>query len=286
MAILTNSEKEYFFNKLDDFIKKEEEKENMCCNNKNIIYDYTQNNEVCTNCGVVNNLIIDEISYTKSMQMNFKLYGNKNNYNNIHRLYNWDRVEYKDKTIIENNSDIDKIIEKISKKYDIFVEIYEYNKIKEMYKNIYITNKITSRSNIKKSLFLICIYIILKEKHKKLNIFDLLDLFNLTINNYNSATQKINYLLIDINIEKYKKVMEYYYNIDFDLDYLIESYNRIFNILKDKKIRINKKAITIIVMYKKLLNNKLIKDKVRFCNIAKINLRTFNKHKKIIYNLI
>lgn len=186
----------HLFKSYNEELKKEKENiEKICCDNQELlIKDYC---EVCINCGLINNNIIenhiDNYSYQNVNHLcpnvSLKTYTNGNFNRNI---MNWHYYDKDNNSYYFEKQLITKIKEEILNLKLENIDLYYHNnlnRILSLYKTFYIDNKINSRGNIKKSLLIYCILKIFKDK--ELSLIKLLTDNNLTKKNYEYMLNKI-----------------------------------------------------------------------------------------------
>ncbi len=282
-----------FLDKLQNSIDNEKvlEDMNMCCDNPDIRFDNTY--YTCCNCGnsTMNNIEYHEPNIYLNQQFHLStiMGGGGARHNKLKRFHQWSNHNYKETTLMRTLC----LFETICKEFGIGERIL--GRAKFLYKTIYIDNKISSRSNIKKAMYIYCIYESCKENNFKIDLEDMID--------YSNKDIKIEKLkLTTEHYSKCLKKIEKYLNIKND-DNTIFTDTKLktkYEICLKKKLNVDKiELITLYNKYKecnttKQINNNsiilgviylLIKDKVnlkRFIKIFKTTKITLKK----FYDLI
>ena len=263
-----NNKYEFYFKSLDNFIIKEELKIDFkedvdCCYNQSLIKDYTNGSVICENCGICYTDNIEYIDVPIYKNPKFHL-STKMSYlpkwRSIHRLHNWSNYDYQENTANKSYKDIEELGIKLG------LHNKQIQKATQYYKIIYIDNNTSSRNKIKKCLFLYCLY---KASNYKLNIIQILNDNNLTINNFNKAMTKINdedKLFLHNKMINYQKIFLNYYrkksikyltnkyndfcklhNLKYDINNTIQNYNLFIQNYKEEEEEEN--TIDIILRY-------------------------------------
>jgi len=176
--------------KLDDFIKKDEKKEetdnkcNYCSEHNTMVYDYRLSIEICNSCGIINDKIIENFIHMKSttdvdygMPVNPLLpkssmgtyiantHGGK--FKNLQRIHNWNQISSDERGLYEVYKKIDELL------YNSNVSQKIINEIKMYYQKISAKDDeikgFLTRGNIRKSLIAACIYIGCKNNNNPIN---------------------------------------------------------------------------------------------------------------------
>ena len=267
---------------LDEFllesgrINKEEKKEELpCCDNQRLRFDNIYN--VCISCGRcyhADEIIIRNQHFNPKYQLSTTIgYGYK--YKAIHRIHKWTNYDYRENMANRNYIEIREIGTKLKltkKMLDNACWIY---------KSIYIDRNVSSRNKIKRSLYIYCLYASCVEYHTEFNIIETLKDNQLSIENYNKALLKVedkNKLFLNPNMMKqYQKIKDNWKDTKITLKDIILEYNRICNISKKHKYRLNNNSILIGSIY-----NLLKTDDKKFYKIFNITPTTINKFRKIL----
>ncbi len=275
-----------YFNLLNDTIKGNEIEENLeeyCCGDKQILEDGVYDIRVCGNCGMVFDRPDDDITfacvrnpkYKLSSQMSF-IPGNK--YKALYRLHKWNNYDYKENTANTTYTEIEKIGKKLSLNTLIIANACN------LYKTIYIDSNISCRNRIKICMYLYCLYKAARHSGRRIKIFNILkatkiDGKSLTVDNFNKATEKLEnkLLLNDKMVETYAMMYVHYDDIP-SMDDFIDKYNEIFARLQKDTKRLNKNTALLLAVYKLLE----ITDKKRFLKLFSISEGTLNKFLKIL----
>lgn len=180
------------FDKLDKFISstksKKPDKENKnCCDNQELLDDDIS--LTCKNCGRIyphyEEILPNTALNPKFQAKTYIPYSYKNK--TLYRLNQWDSC-YKETTA--NKSYL--VIRNICQKYKLNGKVQD--RACYIYKYIYIDNNITSRSKIKKSLYIICVRKAATFNNINLSLKTLLNDYKLTFKHYNKAYSKIKHL--------------------------------------------------------------------------------------------
>jgi len=267
-----------YFEKLNDYNNKKEEKiiKKDCCNNKKIIIDIPNNIEICENCGFTKIYYeyVEENSITQSNPYYrlTSIIANSYRYKNIQRIHKWNNYDYKENTAINSYKKIREIGLKINLNNQII-----NNSIQE-YKELYVNNGISTRYKIKLSLYIYCLFFNSFENNF-FNIFEVLNEYNLTIDNFNKAinrSEKKKYFLQN-NMIKYIDIIHKNYNIKFELKKIIITYNEFLN----KNDKFNNNSLLILTLYNLLKEKKDI-EKINFYKLFNISKSTIKKISKLI----
>lgn len=254
--------------------EKEEKVEKQCCYNPIIIYNDTY--IVCENCAVVqkNDLEYDEpIKYLNNKFHLTTLISKSNKkYYHLNRLQKYNNYNYKEVTMINSFQEI----KDICNQFNLSKQIYDVAITK--YKDIYIDKQISSRDNIKKSIYLYCIIFACDYHNQNKNLEKMLNYINVKKKHYHKAVKKVNKNdIIFINDLLNKKLLECEKNnITISKDDIIILYNN----YSKYNLKLNKNSLILFLFYIKL--NKNHED---FINIFKTTKITLNKFDKILKNI-
>lgn len=223
---------------------------NICdfCNVKDVInYDYINYNKVCSNCGYINDIIIDHSAewrnygYSDNKNTNMTRCGNPINnllpkssmstiiksggtkFNPIKRLQTWDQISKDERSEYEVFKKIDNIVfnQKINRKIMDMAKNY-YKKLCSKDEN---ENKILTRGKNRTSLIVACIYISSQNNNSPINEKKLLQIFKIKKTDLTRGLKKFS------ELEKSKKI-----NINknnSNIHDLINLYGNQFNFNKD-----------------------------------------------------
>lgn len=260
---------------LDEIYPIEKKMVDKCCIDKrNIILSPNLLMYVCIECGKV-----QDYHYLKDYYDKFKNplivktyipYTNK--YHHLHRLNKWSNYNY-------HQVQLNRLLIEISIKLkDMDREVVDFTKIffSQIYKNLSI------RGKIKDALVVYCIFKSSLMLKKDVDIDDLLEMFNISIKNYNDLNKK----LPDDKL-LYFKEMNYYINITNNIinkNKLIQIYND-FLIYNQRKFN-NKSIILGIISYilrdNKDFDEKYYRNTFGISKISLINIKNFIIKYKII----
>lgn len=259
---------ENYFNKLK--IEKKVEKK-VCCNNQQILI--MDNTNVCENCGmVIDKEIYENLDNEKFMVYNPKFALStkieyKNKYRKLCRLQQWASYDYKENTA--NNSYNE--IKKIGNIFNIETTILDNACC--LYNDIYMKQQISSRNKIKRSIYIYCIYksCLLKNIYD-IDLLEMIEKNNLTIDNFNNAVIKLNdkNYLIHKDMKKYINNAKKDYDITLTSYEIVKEYNEYIN--KNTK-KINKNSLLIYIFYNKIKPKNIKK----FIDLFGISRLTLNK---------
>ncbi len=268
-----------FLDKLQNYIENEIvlENMNMCCDKPDIRFDKTYH--TCINCGIsrLDNFEIETPNVYLNTQFHLStiMSGGSGKHNKLKRFHQWGNHNYKETTLMKTLC----LFETICKEFGIGERIL--GRAKFLYKTIYIDNKISSRSNIKKAMYVYCIYESCKENNFEIDLEYLLTYSNIKTEHYSKCLKKIekylniknedNTIFIDTKLKKkYEICIKKKLNVDkIELITLYNKYKE-YNTTK----QINNNSIILGVIYL------LIKDKVnlkRFIKIFKTTKITLKK---------
>lgn len=264
-----------YFKDLDNYYNvKIDEEEPKCCDNHNIVIDNTYLS--CTNCGETK---IDNINYvTPKKYLNQRFHNctiissNVIKFKSIRRLHHFSNYSYKEVVMIKSFKEMNELCEKMK----LSKKIFEGSKIK--YKEIFLDLKISSRSNIKRGVYLYCIMFSCNYYNVDINIDELIKISNIEKKHYNKVLKKLekkNVILSHSNINKFINICKKN-NLKIDKKIIIKKYQ---DFKKKEKIKLNNNSILIGILFE-LLNipeNQFIK----IFKTTKITLSKFNKTKCI-----
>ena len=285
-----------YFKKLEDLNSQNEEnaENETCCENPEYIFDNTY--ETCKNCGnsllknikneydsLVYNGLEKQRNYLNKKYMNSTIVGNcyKKKYNILKLIHNQQNYNYKEKTLMINICDIDKICEHLNLSKII------RNKSKLLYKNIYIDESISSRCKIKKAVYIFCVYKVCSEENIYFELEEILKFSGINLDNYTFCLKKMEKLLLIKNDKKYLEVIDLIkekieicrnLNLEIKVEDVKSYYNKYRSFVY--KPRLNNKSILTGVLYI-LLKDQI--SQVHFIKIfktTKITLNKFNRFKK------
>jgi transcription initiation factor TFIIIB Brf1 subunit/transcription initiation factor TFIIB len=170
-----------------------------------------------------------------------------------------------------------KEIEKICQKLKLSKKIKDGANIK--YKEIFLDMKISSRSNIKKAMYIYCIFFSCNYYKQKMDVGDLIKITNITQKHYDKVISKLEKRNVILSHKKINKMI----NICNENDLIVnkEEMLKKYQEMKEKKIKLNNNSILLGILFE-LLNipeNKFIK----IFNTTKITMCKFKKYKKILY---
>ena len=278
-----NEEKKYdkYLELLDmDNKKIETVKLTNCCQNREMIDDFVNNFSVCKNCGITETRqeILFEPNYRnpKFKMSTTMTYMKK--YYKLYRLHMWANHDYKENNANNNYTEIEAICKNMS------IANIVYQQACNLYKKIYIDDEISSRDNIKRCMYIYCIYrASIKYGEQPLDIFEMLKKCKLKTDNYNKATNKCEVkLLINDNMKDTITKIKEIYSLDIIQHEFIERYNKLMDKLQEKCSRINKNTLLIItafIMIEEKLNKRIRKKQfLEQFNISETTLLKFLKY--------
>lgn len=276
METLTKQEEEKYFNILDNYFQKEkkyiEEKKYYCCDKQELYKDNTY--LTCFKCGMnfLNNMeFITPNSYLNQRFHTCTLIYNSVKFKNIRRLQCFSNYCYKEVVMIKSFNDI----EKICKKMKLSKKIIDGSKIK--YKEIFIDLKISSRSNIKKAMYIYCIYFSCNYYKEQINLDELIKITEIEERHYNKVLKKLEKKNIIFSYKKINKLINICKknNLKINKEKLIQKYKE----FKKKKIKLNNNSILLGILFEMLdiTENKFVK----IFKTTKITLEKFKKTKYI-----
>ena len=267
-----------YFEKLDNHYEKKDNKrkdldnKQQCKNCKkenSIIYDYINYNEICSECGIIYNEILDQSAewrnygYSDNKKVDSTRCGNPINYllpkssmsttissygsnSKVKMIQKWNQISNDERSRYEVFKKIDDFLrnQKFNKKIIDDAKLY-YKILCEKDKN---ENKILTRGKIRTSLIVACIYISSKNNNKPINEKKLLKIFKIKKTDLTKGLKKFS------NIEKEKNLN--INNNNNTIHDLINLYGKQFNI-RDDIIDI----IHLIYIRSLMINIKIDKNK-------------------------
>ncbi len=273
--ILTEEQTQDYFKKLDNYFIKGENKtkKKKCCENQKLYkdnYGYT-----CSKCGKVlkdNYDVIEPKVYLNQRFHNCTLINNCVKFKNIRKLQKWSNYHYKE-VVMEKSF---QRIKDICQILDLNQKIINGSKIK--YKEIFIDLKISSRSNIRKAMYIYCIYFSCKYYNVDINIEDLIKVSEINKIHYNKVLRKLEKKNIIHSEKKINKILKICKNnnITIEKEKLINNYNN----FKLKKVKLNNNSIIIGVLFDMLDIKR--KDFIKIFKTTKITLIKYNKFKDLL----
>lgn len=276
-TILTEEQKEYYFSELDKFFLKEQKEKKkekyICCNKQELIKDNT--GLTCYKCGKTfldNFEYVIPNTYLNQKFHNCTLINPSVKFKNIRRLHHFSCYNYLEVIMSKSFKEISRICLKLG----LSKKIIEGSKIK--YKQIFIDERISSRSNIKRAMYSYCIYFSCNYYNIDIDIDELIKISNIEEKHYNKVIKKLekkNMLFKSKKVKQIIKICEDN-NINIDLEILRNKYNE----LKKKKIKLNNNSIILGLLYDMIK----IEEKM-FINIFKTTKITLKKYNKLINQL-
>ena len=287
----------HYFELLDNAIKKgifetiiEEKKviDKGCCKKMKIVEDNTY--RVCVSCGrnCLNNTdYVQSIFHlkTKYKLSTYMLNDFISKYKSLKRLHKWSNYDYRENAANVCYDEITTIGKSINLSHKVI------SMARFLYKVIYIDNKISSRSKIKRSIYCYCLYRSACHNKIDINIIELLHNVlqneepyrdNKDISNYNKALSKIKdkeKLYLNNNIKKYYELLMEHYKVNISINDFIKEYNRIVRISKRKRFKLNFNSLLLTTIYH-LINN--TDEDYRFYEIFNTTYITLSKFKKLL----
>lgn len=294
IVILSEEDKiNKYMNLLNDFIDSQEEKkeepinneylrERICCDNQELRDDMVMDITTCINCGVCFTRE-DDVEFGECIRNpKFKMtttmsYSGGNKYRSIQRIQKWMNYDYKENAANDNYTDIKNICNKLN------LPIRVENCACDYYKKVYIDDEITSRDNIRFSMYLVCIHRACLFNEYEVDIFDLLEKASIDIDDYNKAADKIDEikLLINKDMKKLIGLVKEKYDKELNINDVIKGYNNVLNKLKLISKRLNKNtALCIAIFY--LLDSPKKSEFIRNFPISETTLLKFLKKLKTL----
>ena len=277
-TILTEDQKEHYFTELDNYFLKKEKKKTLekknilvCCENQLLFKDNT--GLTCYKCGKI---FIDNFEYvTPNVYLNQKfhnctLINPSVKFKHIRRLHHFSSYNYLEVTMLKSFRDILNICNKMKLKKKIF----EGAKIR--YKEIFIDLRISSRSNIKKAMYIYCIYFSCNYYDYKIDIDELINTTNIEEKHYNKVLRKLEKKNIIYSNKKINKIINICSKNDLNIDkeLLIKKYQE----LKKKNIKLNNNSILLGIVFELLEI-----DEKRFIKMFKTTKITLKKYQLVKY---
>jgi hypothetical protein len=272
-TILTEKEKNNYFNILDNYFIKEEkplEHKYYCCAKQELYKDNTY--LTCFKCGTI---FLNNYEYvTPNIYLNQKFHNctliiPSVKFKNIRRLHHFGNYDYKE--VVMNKSF--KEIQEICKKMKLSKKIIEGSKIK--YKEIFIDLKISSRSNIKRAMYIYCIYFSCNYYNTKIDIDELIKISDIEEKHYNKVLKKLEKKNVILSYRKINKITNICKknNLKIDKKVLIQKYQE----MKKKKLKLNNNSILLGVLFEIL---DITEPRfIKIFNTTKITLYKFKKSK-------
>ena len=272
------------FNQLDSILEEmninthQYQEPKPCCDNPRIVHKTEW--DVCVNCGTcmdLTDIIIKRQFLNPRYQLTTSI-GGGGKYKNVRRLHTWANYDYRENMANRNYKEM----------RDMGYKLNLHQKIMDnacyIYKGIYINKNVSSRNKIKRSLYVYCIYRSCMDYKKSINIIDLLNENELSIDNYNKAISKVedeNKLFLNVNMIDKMKIATDNWDIDFTLMDLITLYNKNIRISKGNKLKLNNNSILIGSIYV-LLKIEENKEEKKFLKQYNITFTTIKKFIKIL----
>jgi transcription initiation factor TFIIIB Brf1 subunit/transcription initiation factor TFIIB len=240
--------------------------------NHEFIIEYENMIEVCVKCGLTKEYIEKEepIQYLNNKyHLTTIIVGGKNTRQNytIKKLQKWNNYNYKEVTMTKSF----KVIKDICNHFNLNGIIY--NNAINYYKNIFLDKNISSRDNIKKSVYVFCIIKSCLNENKDVVLEDILDHIKVKKKHYLKALKKID----KNNIYFIKNIVEDKLKICLDNDLEIDEKDiyKDYNFFIKQDLKINKNSLILFLFYKNLnISNESF---ITIFNTTKITLKKFNK---------
>ncbi len=264
------------FNTLDNLIQKDtisgknkmiEIVKEICCDDMKLEKDDTF--ETCINCGV-KKLVTFELErpnvFHNRKFHNSTLIGYSSKTFNINRIHKFITYDYKETTLMKTLT----IIGKICLKFELSGYVVEQSK--NRYKELYIDKNISSRSNIKKAVYIYCIYSSCMHNKININLNDLIDHMGIKLSHFEKCMKKIDDKMIFTNnkILKYLKIAEKN-NLQITEEILLGEYSKYINL----KENINENSIIIGSIYELVKKDVELKKYIKMFKTTKITLNKF-----------
>ena len=268
ISLLTIEESNNYFSELDNFfLKKEEPKEKyICCENQELYKDNTS--LTCYNCGEItidNFDVVIPKTYLNQKFHNCTLINQSVKFKNIRRLHHFQNYNYKEVVMKKSFSYITEICNKLK----LSNTVIEGSKIK--YKEIFLDLEISSRSNIKKAMYIYCIFFSCDYYNYEIDIEQIIEIVGIKKKHYNKVLKKLekkNIIHSHKKIDKLLKICKEN-NLIINKEEMIEKYV----IIKKKNIKINNNSILLGILNEMLK----IKEK-KFIEIFKTTRITLDKY--------
>lgn len=264
-----------YFNSLDNYFNnKKDQEEYICCDNQNIVKDNTYLS--CTNCGEIT---LDNLNYIKPKKYlnqrfhNCTIINSSVKFKSIRRLHHFSNYDYKEVVMQKSFKEIGELCNKIK----VDKKTFEGAKIK--YKEIFLDLKISSRSNIKRAMYIYCIFFSCKYYDIEVDIDKLIEISNIEKKHYNKVIKKLEKKNVILSHSKIDKIIYLCKknHLKFDKKKLLTEYQK----FKTNKIKLNNNSILLGLLYDivNIPENQFIK----IFNTTKITLYKFKKIKDIQY---
>jgi transcription initiation factor TFIIB len=249
-----------------------------CKTTNNLIYDYNYSNEVCSECGIIYNKIIDENSevryygITDNKNSDPKRDGppinpllpksslgtyissyNNSKYKSLNRIHKWNQMPPDERSLYEVFKKIDILTKntKINKKISTETKLY-YKKLGEKDEKI---KGFLTRGNIRKALIAACLFIACKNNKKPLREVEIAKICDINQSDVTKGLKKFS------ELEKSKNIK-------------INNYNNIHDFINQYSISLN-------------INNNLIKIiHLIYIRAKKINIIKNNNYYSICGGLL
>lgn len=254
--------------------------ENKCCIDPKIRTDGIM--DTCVNCGNTteySETILKKQFLNPRYQLSTSIGCHNGKYKGVARLHRWLTCDYRENMANNNYREMRQIAEKLS------LNEWIINHSCMIYKKIYIDDNISSRNKIKRSLFIYCLYKGASHYEKEFDVIQVLKDNKLSIGNYNKCLLKVDdedKLFLNSNMCMYYKKLGDNFETDITLIDIIKEYNRICNIGKDKKCRLNNNSILVASIHLLLNLDDDTEDEKKFYKIFSISKTTIQK----FYNLV
>lgn len=266
------------FNKLDTFLDIntlkytetiDEIKEQKCCDDMEIIKDSTF--ETCINCGTkkLNTFEIERPNiYHNTKFHNSTLIGYSSKLYNVNRIHKYTTYDYKETTLMKTLTIIGKIC------IDFKLNGTIISQSKNIYKDLYIDKNISSRSNIKKAVYIYCIYSSCKNNNTVINLSKLIKHQKIKLSHFEKCMKKIDDTIIFSN----RKILKYLNiakdnKLDITEQQLLTEYSKYVKL----KENINVNSIIIGSIYELVKEDIELKTFIKMFKTTKITLNKFFK---------
>lgn len=271
-------------NKINEDNELEYKKEEDCCDNKETKYDYANNFIVCVNCGKTSelneedNTKIDITIRNKKFKLSTKMSYSKKFYK-LNNIQKWKENDYKEQTADRNYNEIRNTGDKIGLPNLVIEQACD------LYKKKYIDDEVSSRDEIKRFVYLHCLYTVSVYYKVPFDLFKILKKykkkkFEKIIEQFNTASSKfIKKSLLNENMETYKDRLLDKYDINVNIHEFIIMYNEMYELLKPLFKRTAKKSILTLTIYKIIEKSQKI-NKKQFIKNFPISETTLCKYLK------
>ncbi len=263
-----------YFNDLDNYFKKnlEEKIIKECCDDQEIVKDNTY--LCCINCGELKIDNFDCIipnNYLNQRFHNCTLIQKSVKYQYIRRLQHFQNYSYIEVTMLKSFKEI----EDVCKIMKLTNNIFEGAKIK--YKDIFMDLRISSRSNIKRAMYIYCVIYSCNYYKKVIDINVLFEIVKIKKKHYDKVLKKLEKNNIIFSYIKINKLVDICNKNDLNIDkeLLIKKYKY----MKKKKIKLNNNSILLGILYNMLEITEL--NFIKIFKTTKITLHKFNKIKDL-----